>query len=349
MIKFFRKIRQNMITQNKVSKYLLYAIGEILLVVIGILIALQINSSNELKIQKENATSNLIQIHNELARSINNADFTIENYRKRDSLLHIILDNKVSYNDYKKFTIPFLSSAIANYSTFQIFDNGFESLMLDLSTLPIEYAPLTEDLKVLYKSFKKDVDHWNTKIGINVSAHLESLRKTKTWFADYQYNYTASDEIITYFLSDPFYKNDVAEFHNAAIGNHLGTIMWFRDHAINSYSAITKTLGLEEKVANNQLEYLFDIKKYRHWQGTYISGGENIDLVGTPAKIFIENDSLFINIYNSKREQIRIMSNGNFYLNRQSNIYLVKNDKNDELESFNLQGFKGNIEFKKVK
>lgn len=47
MIKFFRKIRQNMIKENRVSKYMLYAIGEIILVVIGILIALQINNWNE--------------------------------------------------------------------------------------------------------------------------------------------------------------------------------------------------------------------------------------------------------------------------------------------------------------
>ena len=46
MIKFFRKIRQNMLTENKFSKYLLYAIGEIVLVVIGILIALSINNWN---------------------------------------------------------------------------------------------------------------------------------------------------------------------------------------------------------------------------------------------------------------------------------------------------------------
>ena len=49
MIKFFRKIRQNMIKDNKVSKYLLYAIGEIILVVIGILIALNINNNNTIK------------------------------------------------------------------------------------------------------------------------------------------------------------------------------------------------------------------------------------------------------------------------------------------------------------
>ena len=64
MLKFFRKIRQNMIKENKVNKYLLYAIGEIALVVIGILIALQINNWNEERkgIIKEYAVlNNLIQ------------------------------------------------------------------------------------------------------------------------------------------------------------------------------------------------------------------------------------------------------------------------------------------------
>ena len=47
MINFFRRIRRNLLPENKFSKYLLYAIGEIVLVVIGILIALQINNWNE--------------------------------------------------------------------------------------------------------------------------------------------------------------------------------------------------------------------------------------------------------------------------------------------------------------
>ncbi|APY07251.1 hypothetical protein BWZ20_02545 [Winogradskyella sp. J14-2] len=47
MIKFFRKIRQNLLMENKIGKYFKYAIGEIVLVVIGILIALQINNWNE--------------------------------------------------------------------------------------------------------------------------------------------------------------------------------------------------------------------------------------------------------------------------------------------------------------
>lgn len=47
MLKFFRKIRQDLMGKNQRAKYLKYAIGEIALVVIGILIALQINNWNE--------------------------------------------------------------------------------------------------------------------------------------------------------------------------------------------------------------------------------------------------------------------------------------------------------------
>ena len=64
MIKFFRKIRQRLLQENRVSKYLVYAVGEIVLVVIGILIALQINNWNENRkdrVKEKHYISNLIR------------------------------------------------------------------------------------------------------------------------------------------------------------------------------------------------------------------------------------------------------------------------------------------------
>ncbi len=62
MIQFFRQIRQRLITDNKFSKYLLYAVGEILLVVIGILIALQIDNLNDYGKDREQEKELLTQL-----------------------------------------------------------------------------------------------------------------------------------------------------------------------------------------------------------------------------------------------------------------------------------------------
>ena len=66
MIKFFRKIRQNLLMENKTGKYFKYAIGEIVLVVIGILIALSINNWNNDKKDKQAELKYLNQIRKSL-------------------------------------------------------------------------------------------------------------------------------------------------------------------------------------------------------------------------------------------------------------------------------------------
>ena len=66
MIKFFRKIRQNLLLENKTGKYFKYAIGEILLVVIGILMALSINNWREVRKNSANEAYVLNEILNNL-------------------------------------------------------------------------------------------------------------------------------------------------------------------------------------------------------------------------------------------------------------------------------------------
>jgi len=66
MIKFFRKIRYNLMGKGKTGKYLKYAIGEIVLVVIGILIALSINNWNENRKSKINEEAVLLKLLEDL-------------------------------------------------------------------------------------------------------------------------------------------------------------------------------------------------------------------------------------------------------------------------------------------
>ena len=78
MIKFFRKIRQNLLMENKTGKYLKYAIGEIVLVMIGILLALQVNNWNENRKSEEKELKLLIELKDDLIETKNDLLTDIE-------------------------------------------------------------------------------------------------------------------------------------------------------------------------------------------------------------------------------------------------------------------------------
>ncbi|MEL7271718.1 MAG: DUF6090 family protein [Bacteroidota bacterium] len=69
MIKIFRRIRQKLLSENRFSKYLLYALGEIILVVIGILIALQINNWNLTQQDRKTEKENLLALQKEFSQN----------------------------------------------------------------------------------------------------------------------------------------------------------------------------------------------------------------------------------------------------------------------------------------
>ena len=129
MIKIFRKIRYDLMDKNKTGKYFKYAIGEIILVVIGILIALQINNWNENRKIKHKETI----ILKELLTSINSDLKAYESFsdprlerKKRglDSLFAYVFDEKEIEDS---LFIDFYTNM--NQDIFLQFDNGpFEDL-----------------------------------------------------------------------------------------------------------------------------------------------------------------------------------------------------------------------------
>jgi len=89
MIKFFRKIRQSLLSENKFSRYLIYAIGEIILVVIGILIALQINNWNELKSEQEIEKTYMKNLLEDLQDDL----VIYDNFHKSNQEIYALIDS----------------------------------------------------------------------------------------------------------------------------------------------------------------------------------------------------------------------------------------------------------------
>ena len=92
MIKFFRKIRHRLLSENKFSKYFLYAIGEIVLVVIGILFALQINTWNEHRKSRLQEVNILIKLDTDLKANLIEIKELKDLTEKRIKASHTILN-----------------------------------------------------------------------------------------------------------------------------------------------------------------------------------------------------------------------------------------------------------------
>lgn len=102
MIKFFRKIRQKLLTENRFSKYLIYAIGEIFLVVIGILIAIQLNDFYEDKKERNRELSFLQKLRDDIIQDIDDLTLTdsiLANYQSSQEKGWELLLNAKSVED----------------------------------------------------------------------------------------------------------------------------------------------------------------------------------------------------------------------------------------------------------
>ncbi|MFX0555735.1 DUF6090 family protein [Maribacter sp. CXY002] len=126
MIKFFRKIRQNLLSEGKTGKYLKYAIGEIILVVIGILIALQLNNLNENKKNDKFEKEILSQIQENL-KSDRIVLKKIElNFNKAIACSYKILNAEESQKT--RDSIKIWLGAIIQFDRFQPLTNAYEVL-----------------------------------------------------------------------------------------------------------------------------------------------------------------------------------------------------------------------------
>jgi hypothetical protein len=122
MLRFFSKIRYQLATENRVGKYMRYAIGEILLVVIGILIALQINNWNEKHKAKVYEIKMLSEIRNAMISDIKLFDYLVnDRLAEIDSFSTVLLDlylKKEPVPDSVLYYVPTLNQGyLFNYNS----------------------------------------------------------------------------------------------------------------------------------------------------------------------------------------------------------------------------------------
>ncbi|MBT8270801.1 MAG: hypothetical protein KJO25_02025 [Bacteroidia bacterium] len=163
MIKFFRHIRKSLLMENKTSKYFKYAIGEILLVVIGILIALQINNWNEARKQRDKEVHYLNNLKTDLNLNIAEIDNYIDVRNSRIESANIVLEHfegkpLTNLNDF-----AFHTTNIYIWQKFSQHDNTFQELTNSGNLALISNDSIKNgllNLEALYKKLKNEEAHF---------------------------------------------------------------------------------------------------------------------------------------------------------------------------------------------
>ena len=209
MIKFFRKIRQNLLTENKVSKYILYSLGEIMLVVIGILIALQLNNWNEDRKQNETLDSIFTIIKEDLESDIDQMEIFINNFEKiRAPIFDTLLYANLTIEELNKN--PKYSKVFLGYEDIDMNIRGYDLLKNQPTVAQIK-SPLVSKISEFYNEHLIEIEIAQLELA---EEFWDNNRKWKTydWNVDFLI-FGRTEEYYKFILNDPEARKRMATYY----------------------------------------------------------------------------------------------------------------------------------------
>ena len=216
MIKFFRKIRQNLLMENKTGKYLKYAIGEIVLVVIGILIALQINNWNEER-KDQNRLLNIYgliysDMENDKQELMRNLDF----YNQKKTVFDKVVHDSITPD----LLDQGLSRLLGTTRTTILNTKGVNQLR-ELQNKD----SLTSRILGIYDAMENRMLVFENRISDETIDNTKYLRDTFEWYPEWINNTIMKDvgskELQDYFLTSHIYRNRVVYVYQQAYNNYV--------------------------------------------------------------------------------------------------------------------------------
>ena len=300
MGKFLSKNRLNSIKSVKVSRYFLYAVGEVLIVATGIFLAVYLNNLKEEKDNEKYISKVINEVNTEAIRYIKNAIFFMDYNARRDSLVYKILTDKVQREDYNLLGVSHLN--ILRTMTKLEFDNT------PLENLNKRIDFLNEDEKKVYdrlKFLKSNQDGYKV-ISENAKEILNDYKRFQKenheWFYQIEYDSIATQKEFEYRLESFEYKNYLRDYSNYEIY-----------HKSNSYSflqivaLITHFRAIEvqknEKLKTTDIDSLLTTLTLKKLQKSKCTTDDQSD---GEMHSFFEENSLYNFVLNASKDTIQI-------------------------------------------
>jgi len=244
MIKFFRRIRFDLMEQNKTGKYFKYAIGEIILVVLGILIALSINNWNEQLKKSKLKKEYVVSLTNDLEKDkiqLNRRLILNKKMIKDLALIKEIIanENNMTSEKFKTLYSNFNDGGVRLVNTYNT--NSF-NLLISSGNIDLLNNQLREDIMELNRlqKFEKEITTFNRDYLINF------IEKMSMKYPNSENTFNTSS------LKELLWKGvNIDEFPRDAT-SYLGQ----KEYTINRYIELTQNVLNQSEIVLTQLKNL---------------------------------------------------------------------------------------------
>jgi hypothetical protein len=212
--------------KNNIKSYLLYAFGEIALVMIGILLALQVNNWNEGRKQKQELNSILNTIKLDLVRDTIVASGVIDFYKENGKNSLKIINKEITKDSLNSCLM--CRNLVTIYRPFAIQTKGLEMVKNYSNQNNVKNDSLILTITQFYGTLTQLIDDSNGFIKKEVLKNIESFQE-EPWYVDWTQG-KMTPEIANYYLSED-YRKRVAAHNIFGSKNHLQFVTIYKDGA----------------------------------------------------------------------------------------------------------------------
>ncbi len=220
----FRKSKMSTLKRNRFGRYLTYVIGEILLVVVGILIALSINNFSERRKQEGRLRNIFLTFQKDIENDIADIDRVLEYYGGNQVAFRQIMDgsmNKTQFRECRDCTF-----LITGHNSFNIEIRGYEALK-SFNSAYDEDSLVNQIVQSMTASIE-NINAIDELIRESITKDLESWRDEHDWFSDFAQE-IVSDDYIEFATTDQTYRNQASWRYILIYGNYMREVRTFRE------------------------------------------------------------------------------------------------------------------------
>lgn len=322
----------NFLFNSRFKKYLLYALGEIILIVTGILIAMKVDNYNSTKKYEKVMDQNFIKVAAELKNNIENSKIGIEYLKSQDSIIRLIMLDSIKEIDYQTKTdyagvsLTFMTSMIGKYDydnllNYNISDKQYKKELISKIRNAYGYRDFVIENETILKKFVKENS-------------FPFFSKNIPSFDQYFYFEKQNDDVSKFLLESKEYKKLLSQYAQLNI-YFLYSYQIFYDNCITAYYELSKHYHVE------LLDQVISTKLKNRIIGKYYSTQLN-----DTAKIIEIHDTLYVQNKKTKNKLFYLNDN-QFFFKRNATAYPFISFKNDSV--FHLHIKSHDYVFTKIK